>query len=104
MPGRFGNDLKKDRQSDTNESIKRDIRKKPDPETGKHSLTKTHRKGGSMASSNESGKGGGTTRRDFLKASTVAASAAVSGALGIGSSVYAAGSNIIRVGMVGCGG
>jgi predicted dehydrogenase len=64
-----------------------------------------------MASSNESGKGAGTpsgvprtTRRDFLKASTVAASAAVSGALGIGNSLYAAGSNIIRVGMVGCGG
>jgi len=57
-----------------------------------------------MANSSESGKGAGTTRRDFLKASTVAASAAVSGALPIGSSLYAAGSNIIRVGMVGCGG
>ena len=53
-----------------------------------------------MASSSESGKGAGTTRRDFLKASTVA----VSGALGIGGSVYAAGSDIIRVGMIGCGG
>ncbi len=57
-----------------------------------------------MASLSESDKGAGTTRRDFLKASTVAASAAVSGALGIGNSVYAAGGNIIRVGMVGCGG
>ena len=57
-----------------------------------------------MASSSESGKGAGTTRRDFLKASTVAASAAVSGALGINHSLYAAGGNIIRVGMVGCGG
>ncbi len=57
-----------------------------------------------MAHSNESGKGAGTTRRDFLKASTVAASAAVSGALGISHSVFAAGSDIIRVGMIGCGG
>ena len=57
-----------------------------------------------MAHSNESGKGAGTTRRDFLKASTVAASAAVSGALGISRSMFAAGSDIIRVGMIGCGG
>ncbi len=57
-----------------------------------------------MTHSNESGKGAGTTRRDFLKASTVAASAAVSGALGISRSVFAAGSDIIRVGMIGCGG
>jgi len=61
-------------------------------------------KGDIMTHSNESGKGAGTTRRDFLKASTVAASAAVSGALGIGRSVFAAGSDIIRVGMIGCGG
>ncbi|MCX5638189.1 MAG: Gfo/Idh/MocA family oxidoreductase [Planctomycetota bacterium] len=45
-----------------------------------------------------------TTRRDFLKTSTVAASAAVSGMLDINRSVFAAGSDIIRVGMVGCGG
>ena len=57
-----------------------------------------------MAHLNESDKGAGTTRRDFLKASTVAASAAVSGALGINRSVFAAGSDTIRVGMVGCGG
>jgi len=57
-----------------------------------------------MANSNKSGKGPGTTRRDFLKASTVAASAAVSGSLGISRSVFAAGSDIIRVGMIGCGG
>lgn len=54
-----------------------------------------------MASANEKNKAGRTTRRDFLKASTVAA---VSGSLGIGNSVFAAGSDIIRVGMVGCGG
>jgi len=58
-----------------------------------------------MASSqNLAGKGLGSTRRDFLKASTVAASAAVSGSLAIGHKVFAAGSDIIRVGMVGCGG
>ncbi len=63
-----------------------------------------------MANSNIPTKG--TTRRDFLKGSTVAASAAVAGALGINRSVpstllragFAAGSNIIRVGMIGCGG
>ena len=57
-----------------------------------------------MAHANESGKDSGTTRRDFLKASTVAASATVTGTLGISNSVYAAGSGKIRVGMIGCGG
>ncbi|UCD00331.1 MAG: Gfo/Idh/MocA family oxidoreductase [Phycisphaerales bacterium] len=57
-----------------------------------------------MARSRKSDKGRSTTRRDFLKASTVAASAAVSGTLGIGPNVFAAGSGILRVGMVGCGG
>jgi predicted dehydrogenase len=57
-----------------------------------------------MANSKKTDKTSGTTRRDFLKASTVAASAAVSGSLSIGNSVFAAGSDIIRVGMVGCGG
>jgi myo-inositol 2-dehydrogenase/D-chiro-inositol 1-dehydrogenase len=57
-----------------------------------------------MARANESEKGARTTRRDFLKASTAAASAAVSGALGINNRIYAAGSDIIRVGMIGCGG
>jgi len=46
----------------------------------------------------------GTTRRDFLKASTVTATAAATGTLGIRQSLYAAGSDIIRVGMIGCGG
>ncbi|MHC4475493.1 MAG: Gfo/Idh/MocA family protein [Planctomycetota bacterium] len=40
------------------------------------------------------------TRREFLKTSTVAASTA---ALGISRSVFAAGNDIIRVGMIGCG-
>jgi myo-inositol 2-dehydrogenase/D-chiro-inositol 1-dehydrogenase len=57
-----------------------------------------------MANSKKTDKTSRTTRRDFLKASTVAASAAVSGSLSIGNSVFAAGSDIIRVGMVGCGG
>jgi myo-inositol 2-dehydrogenase/D-chiro-inositol 1-dehydrogenase len=57
-----------------------------------------------MARSNRLGKESGTTRRDFLKASTVAASAAVSGSLGIGHRLYAGGSGILRVGMIGCGG
>ena len=57
-----------------------------------------------MADANESEKGADTTRRQFLKTSTLAASAAVSGALGISRSVFAAGSDIMRVGMIGCGG
>ncbi|MGD8501261.1 MAG: twin-arginine translocation signal domain-containing protein, partial [Phycisphaerales bacterium] len=57
-----------------------------------------------MARSNEPDKSAGTTRRDFLKASTVVASAAVSGALDVNHSLFAAGSDVIRVGMIGCGG
>ena len=45
-----------------------------------------------------------TTRRDFLKASTVLTSSAVAGTLGLGARVFAGGSDILRVGMVGCGG
>jgi len=52
----------------------------------------------------EAGKGEGTSRRDFLKVSTGVASAAALGALGLQSRVYAAGSDMIRVGMIGCGG
>ena len=52
-----------------------------------------------MASSNETPRAAGSTRRDFLKAS-----AAVAGTLGISKSVFAAGSDILRVGMIGCGG
>lgn len=57
-----------------------------------------------MARSNESGGGLGTTRRDFLKTSTVVTSAAVAGTLGLNARVFAGGSDILRVGMVGCGG
>ncbi len=57
-----------------------------------------------MARSNESGGDLGTTRRDFLKTSTVVTSAAVAGTLGLGARVFAGGSDILRVGMIGCGG
>ena len=43
------------------------------------------------------------SRRDFLKTSTVAASAAAIGTLDLSRSAYAAGSDIIKVGMIGCG-
>lgn len=46
----------------------------------------------------------GTTRRDFLKNSALLASAAVAGSSGIARNAYAAGSDIIKVGMIGCGG
>jgi len=44
------------------------------------------------------------TRRQFLKASTVAASATALGTLEISRSAHAAGSDILKVGMIGCGG
>jgi len=55
-----------------------------------------------MAQEKASGNDTGTTRRDFLKASTSVASVAALGALNVGA--YAGGSDIIRVGMIGCGG
>jgi myo-inositol 2-dehydrogenase/D-chiro-inositol 1-dehydrogenase len=64
----------------------------------------SEKQGETMARSDNIDREAGTTRREFLKASTVAASAAVSGSLGIGHHVFAAGSDILRVGMVGCGG
>jgi predicted dehydrogenase len=44
------------------------------------------------------------SRRSFLKSSAVAASAATVGALDLSRSAHAAGSDLIRVGMIGCGG
>ncbi|MCX6926975.1 MAG: Gfo/Idh/MocA family oxidoreductase [Verrucomicrobia bacterium] len=44
------------------------------------------------------------TRRDFLKTSAVAASAATVGALDLSRSAHVAGSDIIKVGLIGCGG
>ncbi len=57
-----------------------------------------------MARSNESDGNLGTTRRDFLKTSTVVTSAAMAGSLGLDARVFAAGSDVLRVGMIGCGG
>ena len=56
-----------------------------------------------MANTNTTGKSSPSTRRDFIKASAAITSAAIP-ALSISKSVYAAGSGIIKVGMVGCGG
>jgi myo-inositol 2-dehydrogenase/D-chiro-inositol 1-dehydrogenase len=44
------------------------------------------------------------TRRDFLKTSTVAASAAAIGTLDLSRGAHAAGSDVIKLGMIGCGG
>ncbi len=58
-----------------------------------------------MTRSSASGAGKGTastTRRDFLKASTTMASAAALGALNVGA--YAGAGDVIRLGMIGCGG
>jgi myo-inositol 2-dehydrogenase/D-chiro-inositol 1-dehydrogenase len=57
-----------------------------------------------MATLNPSDREHATTRRDFLKTSSVLASTAMTGALGLQSQLFAAGSDIIRVGMIGCGG
>lgn len=57
-----------------------------------------------MENSRASGNNHGTTRRDFLKSSAVAASAAVAGTAFIAKNAFAAGGDTIRVGMIGCGG
>jgi myo-inositol 2-dehydrogenase / D-chiro-inositol 1-dehydrogenase len=46
----------------------------------------------------------GLTRRGFLKTSALAASAATVGALDLSRTAQAAGNDVIRVGMIGCGG
>ena len=46
----------------------------------------------------------GTSRRDFLKTSTTVVSATALGALSVSRSAYAAGSDMLRVGLIGCGG
>src|SRR5436305_14691741 len=45
-----------------------------------------------------------TSRRDFLKATTLAAGGALVANLGLLSNVHAAGSDTIKVGVIGCGG
>lgn len=57
-----------------------------------------------MNNTTDPGKGRGTTRRDFLKSSAVAAAAVVSSAPVIAKNAYAEASDTIRVGMIGCGG
>jgi len=46
----------------------------------------------------------GESRRDFLKTSTVAVGTAMAGSLAIGRSAHAQGSDVLKVGLVGCGG
>lgn len=45
-----------------------------------------------------------TTRREFLKASTLATGGAIVGALPLSHAVHAAGDDTLRVGLIGCGG
>ncbi|MFN7804552.1 MAG: twin-arginine translocation signal domain-containing protein, partial [Planctomycetaceae bacterium] len=44
------------------------------------------------------------SRRDFLKASSAAAGGVLAGSLAIAPRAYAAGNDVLRVGLVGCGG
>jgi myo-inositol 2-dehydrogenase / D-chiro-inositol 1-dehydrogenase len=44
------------------------------------------------------------SRRDFLKSSTLVAGGLVAGGLSLGRSVHAAGNDILKVGLIGCGG
>lgn len=57
-----------------------------------------------MTRSEQPSQSQGTTRRHFLKNSAVMASAAVTGIHSIMNNAYAGGSDIVRVGMIGCGG
>ena len=57
-----------------------------------------------MAQGNKTEKTVVSTRREFLKTSTAATAAAMTGTLGLQRGVFAAGSDIIKVGMIGCGG
>jgi myo-inositol 2-dehydrogenase/D-chiro-inositol 1-dehydrogenase len=46
-----------------------------------------------------------TTRRDFLKTSTLAtAGGAIAGTMGLASRIHAAGDDTLKVGLIGCGG
>lgn len=57
-----------------------------------------------MTTPNPTRPGSAATRRDFLKNSAALATAAVAGAGHIARNAYAAGSDVLRVGMIGCGG
>ncbi|UCF14406.1 MAG: Gfo/Idh/MocA family oxidoreductase [Phycisphaerales bacterium] len=70
---------------------------KPNPVKEKNSKPRAAHRLGPPSSRSRS-------RRDFLRSSTILASAAVSGPLSLKSRMYAAGSDTIGVGMIGCGG
>lgn len=57
-----------------------------------------------MSASPDSPNGTATNRRGFLKTSAAAAGAAALGGLDLSRAAHAAGSDVIRVGMIGCGG
>ena len=56
-----------------------------------------------MTSSQKQEKTIGASRRDFLRTSAAVGSAAILGGLSIGRSAHAAGSDTLKVGLVGCG-
>lgn len=60
----------------------------------------------SPVSSNEASTADNTapSRRDFLKTSSLVAAGAVAGSLAVARSAHAAGSDILKIGLVGCGG
>jgi len=62
----------------------------------------TKQKGKTMNKSNPGADAAGPTRRAFLKTTSLATGAAVSGILA--TRVFAAGNDVLRVGMIGCGG
>ncbi|MGC8991384.1 MAG: twin-arginine translocation signal domain-containing protein, partial [Verrucomicrobiia bacterium] len=57
-----------------------------------------------MNNKSVSANGAATTRREFLRTSATAVAVASVAGLDISRSAYAAGSDILRVGMIGCGG
>jgi len=57
-----------------------------------------------MLDSNDTPKSAPTTRRDFLRTSAALAGTAMLGELPISRSAYAAGSDTIKIGLIGCGG
>ncbi|MGE0756944.1 MAG: Gfo/Idh/MocA family protein [Pirellulaceae bacterium] len=58
-----------------------------------------------MAEANQQARQEGTSRRDFIRASSaLVAGGAVAGTLSVGRSAHAAGSDVVRIGLIGCGG
>jgi predicted dehydrogenase len=57
-----------------------------------------------MSKSNKPHVPGRASRRDFLKTTGAVAGAAIAGNLAIGRSAHAAGSDVLKIGLVGCGG